>query len=157
MPQHFFAQGLVTALHDLAAVVWVGGLVALGLVVLPAVKVTLGRGPQGLAVIDAVQKRLHPLVWVSMAVVIVTGLLQARSTQLFAGLFSTANPYSSLLTAKHVLVLLMIATGLYRSLALVRGKDRSPGRVRMATLLLAVNVCLGISVLVLSGFLAALP
>ena len=40
------AFALVTFLHDLFTAVWVGGLIALGLVVLPAARTAFGIAPQ---------------------------------------------------------------------------------------------------------------
>ncbi len=37
---------LVTFLHDLFTAVWIGGLITLGLTVMPSVKKVLGKGPQ---------------------------------------------------------------------------------------------------------------
>jgi putative copper export protein len=44
-------------LHDLAAAVWIGGLIAMGLAVLPALRKKLGGGPQTRQLAQTVQGR----------------------------------------------------------------------------------------------------
>lgn len=77
-------------------------------------------GPETKKLMDAIQKRLSMLVYVSIVGLLLTGLLQANRAAAFQGLFSFANPYSTFLTLKHILVLAMIAISLYRSLVLGR-------------------------------------
>ena len=43
MPTKTIVFGLVTFLHDLFTAVWIGGLITLGLSVMPATKKTLGK------------------------------------------------------------------------------------------------------------------
>lgn len=56
----------VTFLHDLFTAVWIGGLIATGAVVLPAAKKLFGMGPQTWRLMQAVQRRLRVLVYISM-------------------------------------------------------------------------------------------
>lgn len=148
-------RAVVTFLHDLFTAVWVGGLIAQGLVFLPSVRATLGPGPQSKKLLAAIGRRQGLLVYVSIAGLIVTGLLEARASGAFLGLFSTGNAYSATLTAKHVLVLLMIGLALYRNLVLAR-QGGVPGRERLSAGLLFASIGLGMAVLLLSGVTAAL-
>jgi len=70
-------------LHDLFTVVWIGGLLTMGLVVFEdpgeAKKFT-----------GMVQKRMSRFGFISIAVLLVTGVVLARSGSDFAGLFSFA-------------------------------------------------------------------
>ena len=68
----------------------------------------------------AVQARLSRFAWVSIVGLAVTGMLMARRSPAFGGIFSFANPYAAVLSIKHILVLLMIVLALYRSLFLMR-------------------------------------
>lgn len=148
---------LITFLHDLFTVVWIGGLITLGLVVLPSAKAVFGPGPQTKKLMQRIQKRLSPLVYVSIVGLLVTGLLLAQRTPSFQGLFHFGNPYSLVLALKHILVLAMILVTLYRSLVLGRqAEPRSPAQEKMNVVLLLINMILGIAVLLLSGFSAAL-
>lgn len=147
---------LVTFLHDLFTAVWIGGLIALGLTVLPATKQVLGTGPQTKRLTRAIQRRLSVLVYVSIVGLLVTGALQANRSSAFQGLFSFGNTYSTLLAFKHLLVLTMIVVALVRSLALGRASaPSSPTRERLNAALLFLNIGLGVLVLLVTGFVVA--
>jgi uncharacterized membrane protein len=143
--------GLVTFLHDLFTVIWIGGLLTLGLTVMPAARQTLGKGPELKKLMDAIQKRLSILVYVSIAGLLITGLLLSRRSTQFQGLFNFGNSYSAVLSIKHILTLAMIAVTIVRSQTL---KGAGPKRERLKGLLLMLNLILGIGVLLLSGFSA---
>ncbi|MCK4831372.1 MAG: CopD family protein [Anaerolineales bacterium] len=148
---------IITFLHDLFTAVWIGGLITLGLTVLPSAKKVLGKGPEMKKLMDAIQKRLSVLVYVSIVGLLLTGLLQANRAADFQGLFSFANTYSIFLSLKHVLVLAMIAITLYRSLVLGRRTGPStPAQEKLSVKLLLLNMVLGVAVLLHSGFGAAL-
>jgi len=157
MPAKEIIFALVTFLHDLFTAVWIGGLITLGLTVLPSVKKVLGKGPQTKKLMDAIQKRHSVWVYVSMIGLVLTGLLQANRSPAFQGLFSFGNTYSTLLAIKHILVVTMIAIALYRSLVLGRKKGVStPSQEKLKVSLLMINIVLGVAILLLSGFTAAL-
>ena len=156
MPQQtVFA--IVTFLHDLFTAVWIGGLITMGVTVLPSAKKVLGMGPQTKKLMDAIQKRLSVLIYVSIVGLVLTGLLLSNRSPAFQGLLSFGNPYSTVLTLKHVLVLVMIAVALIRSLVLGRQSGPpAPSQEKLKAGLLFLNIVLGIGVLLLSGFTAAL-
>ena len=157
MPAKQIVFAVVTFLHDLFTAVWVGGLITLGITVLPSAKEVLGMGPQTKKLMDAIQKRLSVLVYVSIVGLVLTGFLQANRSPAFQGLFSFGNLYSTVLTLKHILVLAMIAVALYRSLVLGRRSGPStPSQEKLSAGLLFLNIVLGVAVLLLSGFSAAL-
>ena len=145
---------VVTFLHDLFTAVWVGGLIVLGLVVMPSARKVLGMGPQTKKLMDAIQKRMSVLVYVSIVGLWLTGVLLSRRSPAFQGLFQFGNPYATVLAFKHLLVLLMVAVAMLRSLALRRVSG--PTQERLKAGLLFLNMALSILVLILSGFSAAL-
>ncbi len=150
-------SSLVTFLHDLFTVVWIGGIITLGFVVLPAARQTFGTGPETKKLLGAVQKRLRPFVYVSMLGLIVTGALMARQNSDFAGLFSFGNTYSLMLGLKHIFVVAMIAVSLFRSFVLGRRpQPLSKSQEKLSMALLFVNIALGIVVLFFSGATAIL-
>ena len=146
--------GLVTFLHDLFTAAWIGGLITLGLTVMPSVKEVLEKGPQTKKLMNVIQKRHSLLVYTSIIGLVLTGLLQANRTTAYLGLFSFGNTYSAVLAAKHILVLAMIVIALYRSLALA--KTSNPGQEKLKGILLIMNIVFGILILLLSGFADAL-
>lgn len=148
--------GVITFLHDLFTVVWIGAMIALALTVVPAAERVTGMGPQTKQLMEAIQRRQSVWAYISMAGLIVTGLLQARRNPAFTGLFTLGSAYSILLTLKHLLVVVMIAVALYRSLVLGRRKGlSSPGQERLNAALLMTNAAFGVVVLLLSGLLTA--
>jgi len=145
---------LITFLHDLFTAVWIGGLITLGLTVMPATKKVLGKGPQTKKLMDAIQKRHSVWIYISLTGLVITGLLQSNRSPEFLGLFSFGNAYSAILAAKHILVLAMIAIALYRSLALRNTSTAAQEKLKVTLLML--NIIFGITILLLSGFTAAL-
>ena len=154
MPTKTIVFALVTFLHDLFTVVWIGGLITLGLTVMPSAKKVLGKGPETKKLMDAIQKRHSVFIYVSLIGLVLTGLLQANHTSEFLGLLSFGNTYTAVLAVKHILVLAMIVIALYRSLALA--KASTPAQEKLKATLLILNILFGVSILLLSGFTAAL-
>ena len=154
MPTKTIVFGLVTFLHDLFTAAWIGGLITLGLSVMPAIKKILGKGPETKKLMDTIQKRNSVLVYSSMIGLVLTGLLQANRTSAFLGLFSLGNTYSVVLAVKHILVIAMIAIALYRSLALAN--TATPKQERLKKILMMSNIVFGIIILLLSGIATAL-
>ncbi len=148
---------LVTFLHDLCTTIWIGGLITLGITVLPSTRKVLGVGPQTKELMDTIQRRLSVLVYISIVVLILTGLLMTKRSPAFQGLFTFGNTYSTVLSLKHILVLIMIIVALLRSLVLNRWEGLSKqAREKFKAELLFFNIILGITVLLLSSFSAAL-
>jgi len=157
MPAKQIVFALVTFLHDLFTAVWIGGLITLGISVLPAARKVLGKGPQMKQLIDAIQKRLSVLVYVSIVGLVITGLLQANRNPAFEGLFHFGNAYSTALSLKHVVVVAMVGIALFRSLVLGRRRGPStPSQEKLSVGLLVLNIVLGVVVLLLTGLSVAL-
>lgn len=157
MPAKQIVYAMVIFLHDLFTAIWVGGVITLGITVLPSAKKVLGKGPQTKQLMDAIQKRLSTWVYVSIVGLALTGLLQANRSPAFLGLFSFGNAYSTVLALKHILVLAMVAVALYRSLVLGRRRGpSSPAQEKLSAGLLFLNIALGTAILLLSGLSTAL-
>ena len=58
-------------LHMLATVVWIGGLAAISIFVLPAARKTLDAGAYA-ALIESIQRRLDPVGWLCLLVLVAT-------------------------------------------------------------------------------------
>jgi putative copper export protein len=148
---------VMTFLHDLFTAVWIGGLITMGITVLPSARKVLGKGPQMKQLMDTIQKRMSVLIYVSIVGLVLTGLLLANRSPAFQGLFSFGNAYSTVLTLKHILVLAMVAVALYQDLVLGRRSGPStPAQEKLKAGLMFLNIILGVAILLLSGFSAAL-
>ena len=90
----------------LATVTWIGSLAAINLLVLPASTRTLKLADQ-LSFIAALQKRLEPLAWFSMGLLVVTGLFQMSANPHYDGFLSTSTQWSLAILIKHGLVGIM--------------------------------------------------
>lgn len=106
-PPPTWALALTYWLHMLAAVSWLGGLAALAILVLPAARQTL-KPAERLAFVTAVQRRLEPLAWFSMALLAASGLFQMSSNPHYDGFLSTSGQWSLAILSKHILGLLMV-------------------------------------------------
>ena len=149
-----FVFGIVKGLHDLFSAVWIGGLIALALAVMPASRQVLGDGPELKRLMGTIQQRLSRLIYASIAVLVVTGMLEARRNAQFSGLFGFGNPYASLLSVKHILVIVMIVIAVYRSVLLSRQSPEKTGKLGQVLMLL--NIVLGVVIMFLSGLDGAL-
>jgi putative copper export protein len=130
-----------------------GGLLVTVLAYLPAIKNALGAGPQVKKVMMEFQKRQNVWVYLSMAGLILTGLLMTHRSPQFESLFAFSNPYSVALSVKHILVIATIGVSLYR----VLGRSAMmPEKERLNMKLLFINAALAVLVLLTSGFTATL-
>ena len=94
-------------LHMLATVTWIGSLAAINLLVLPASTRTLKLVDQ-LSFIAAVQKRLEPLAWFCMGLLLVTGLFQLSTSPHYDGFLNTSTQWSLAILIKHGLAIVMV-------------------------------------------------
>jgi putative copper export protein len=148
---------LVSFFHELFTVIWMGGVIVTALSFMPSVKTVLGANPQTKKVIFTFQKRQSMWVYISIAGLILTGLVMTNRSSEFDQLFGFGNPYMIALTIKHILVLVMIGISLYRSLAPDRNKgSSSSAKEHLNAKLLLINVFLALAVLLTSSFVSAL-
>ena len=93
-------------LHLLAAVTWIGGIIFMNLILFPS-QSTIDPGQRG-KLFGAVVKRFLIIVWVSVIVLLLTGLYKTPASMLF----NPESRYGFWLTIKHAAILLMIFFGL---------------------------------------------
>jgi uncharacterized membrane protein len=94
-------------LHLLATVTWIGSLAAINLLVLPASTRTLKLADQ-LSFIAALQKRLEPLAWFCMGLLLVTGLFQLSTSPHYDGFLNISTQWSLAILVKHGLAVVMV-------------------------------------------------
>jgi len=99
-------------LHMAATIVWIGGLFYQAVVVNPA----LERFPdQRGRLANDLRRRFQPLAWLSLFVLIGTGLLQMSGNPNYEGLFAISNSWSRSILAKHVAIGLMVLVAAYQT------------------------------------------
>lgn len=168
MSAHALFTALAIFLHDLFTVLWIGGILTMALVLVPALRAARktvggpeagpGSGPAAntampregpLATFSKImQSRLAVVSLVSLAGLLVTGVLRARSSGA-GGLFRFDTVYDAVLSAKHILVAGLAVSSLLRRRSLTAGGRAAGG-------LLVANVSLAVAILALSALNAAL-
>jgi uncharacterized membrane protein len=162
MPIPNWALLLSFWLHMMATVVWVGGLAALALFVLPALRRTLK--PNEFATwLTALNKRLDPLGWFCLGLLTFTGLIQMDANPSYVGLLAVTNPWSQAIFFKHIAFAGMIAVSAYSTwvigpslqraaISRARGKGTSNNRsLGSLQSLIQINFFLGILILVFTA------
>jgi uncharacterized membrane protein len=102
-----WALALTYWLHLLATVTWVGSLAGVSFLVLPAMKRSLNPDVQ-LVFIEAMQKRLEPIAWFSMSLLVITGLFQMSVNPHYDGFVSISSQWSLAILTKHLLGIGMV-------------------------------------------------
>jgi len=102
-----WALALTFWLHLLAPVTWVGSLAGISFLILPAMQRALNPETQ-LVFIEAMQKRLEPIAWFSMSLLLVTGLFQMSVNPHYDGFLSTSTQWSLAILTKHLLGIIMV-------------------------------------------------
>jgi len=149
--------GLMNSLHDVFTALWIGGLFTTALSFMPALKGLGMKSEAAKKVLKLYQSRLRVFAVISVVVLWITGLLLAKQSGTGFGLLSFATPYHSLISIKHLIVSLMVVIAIYRGFVLGRKVDTfTPQQQKLYAVLIFVNAFLGIVVLFLSGFSAAI-
>lgn len=159
----YWALSLAFWLHMLATVAWIGGLVALVILVLPAARRTLTPDSYAL-LLEQIQRRLDPLAWLSLAVLLVTGLFQLSANPNYEGFLNFSNRWAISILIKHILFIGMIGISAYltwgvlpalRRIAMLQAKGMETVDAeklqKRETFLLRINLILGLLIL---GFTA---
>ena len=150
-------------LHMLATVIWIGGLTTLALLVLPAAQRAL-QSQAYATLLAEIQKRLDPLGWFCLAILMGTGLFQMSSNPNYQGFLAIDNRWALAILVKHGVFILMVAACAYltwgllpelRRLALrqAQGQDVT-GMARLQRrnlLLLRINLALAVLILALTA------
>ena len=106
-PPPTWAIALTYWLHMLATATWVGSLAAIALLILPVMRRTLDEETQ-LVLLEAMQKRLEPIAWFSISLLVLTGLFQMSVNPHYDGFLSISTQWSVAILAKHILGVIMI-------------------------------------------------
>ena len=103
-----WALALTYWIHMLATVLWLGSLALLSLVVIPAMQRSLDTKARA-KLMAAIQKKLDPLGWFSVALLLVTGMFQMSANPNYDGFLAISGQWASSILIKHIFFLGMIA------------------------------------------------
>jgi len=151
----YILPGIISALHNLFTSLWIGGLAFMIAILIPVVMKFFEDKEQGEQFLGKVQTRLKIIAVISIVGLMVTGILMSRfaSTQpYYDGPFSFGfNTYTTLMGIKHILMILMVAVAITKGAILDNLKKQTKALKKARVILIAVNLLLGIAVIVLSG------
>jgi uncharacterized membrane protein len=119
-----WALALTYWLHLFATVAWVGSLASVALLVLPAMQRALDAENQ-LIFIEAMQRRLEPIAWFSMSVLLATGLFQMSVNPHYDGFLSTSTQWSLAILIKHLLGIVMVVVSAIQTWEVIPAIRRS--------------------------------
>ncbi len=112
-------------IHIVATVVWIGGIVFMALVVIPATQ----SEPGSSRVLDAIQRRFTPIANLSLAVLILTGMVQLTANTHYVGFLNFSNTWAKAILLKHLTVGGLIITALYMNMVLQPDINRNALRL----------------------------
>jgi uncharacterized membrane protein len=164
-----WALALTFWLHLLATVTWVGSLASISFLILPAMQRALDPETQ-LIFIEAMQKRLEPIAWFSMSLLVLTGLFQMSVNPHYDGFLSISTQWSLAILTKHLLGIIMVVVSAIQTWevipairrAIVKSKKSKNAEElnvlrRREILLLRMNFGLSVLILLATAFARFLP
>src|SRR5919106_3413056 len=128
-PPPAWALALTYWLHLLATVTWVGSLVSISFLILPAMQRSLNPDTQ-LLFIEAMQKRLEPIAWFSMSLLVLTGLFQMSVNEHYDGFLSVSTQWSLAILTKHLLGIVMVVVSAIQTWEVIPAIQRAIVRSR---------------------------
>ncbi len=162
-----WALAITYWLHMLATVAWIGSLASISFLVLPAMQRSLNSETQ-LVFLEAMQKRLEPIAWFSMSLLVLTGLFQMSVNPHYDGFLSVSTQWSLAILTKHLLGIVMVVVSAIQTWevipairrAILRSKksqntDELESLRRREILLLRINFVLSILILLATSFARA--
>lgn len=108
---------LTYALHMLATVVWIGGLLYQSFFLLPELRKSPDR-KHARALLERLRSRFQPIAWLCLMVLVGTGLIQMSAHPAYSGLLAIENTWSKAMLFKHIAVALMTLLAGYQSFIL---------------------------------------
>jgi len=108
-----WALSTLYGLHLVATVIWVGGLFVQAVIVWPATRGALGPGLLLADVQARWRKVFNPLAWLSLAILVVTGMFQMSADPNYHGTLVVDTPWSVAMLVKHVAAAGMAAIGAF--------------------------------------------
>lgn len=148
---------LVRSFHNIFTSIWVGGMLAMVISVLPTIRKEIKDPDAQGRVMDRILALQSRWVYLGIFVLFVTGVLMTRLSGQSNGLFDFSNPYSTILSIKHILVILMTLIAVIRSTLFRKAaSSKDKGKKKASMALLLVNTLLGLAILVLSSMNAIL-
>ncbi len=151
-------------LHLIATVVWIGGIGTNLLILMPSMRESLEPPMMG-KLMGAVMSRFRRLVYVSIFVLGVTGILMNLLNENYLGLLRFGNLWSQITLIKHIFTAALIFLAVYAfeglgpkvSRLAVKGPSPELARLQKLQIKLATTgLIMGIIILLLTGIVTAI-
>ena len=163
----YWALALLFWIHMSATVTWLGSLVAMAAMVLPAAGRALQPADR-LSLVDQIRGRLEPITWLSVSILIVTGLFQMSVNPHYDGFLSTSTQWSLAILIKHIFGIVMVVVSAIQTWevipairrAIIKSKktnnrDEIDSLRRKEVMLLRTNFGLSLLILLATAFARA--
>ena len=93
-----------------------------------------------------------------MVGLILTGLLMSKQSGQSTGFLTFGNTYTTILSSKHILYILMILLSIFRSLIVDKLENLTPtAKEKLNMIILIINILIGVAVLALSAWVSLIP
>jgi uncharacterized membrane protein len=111
-------------LHMAATIIWIGGIFFQAAVLTPVLSKSSAPEIQS-RLLESVRRRFDPLAWLSLAVLIATGLTQMSASPHYMGFLEIDNLWSAAILSKHLVIGAMILVASYQTWVLFPQLSRS--------------------------------
>lgn len=115
---------LIYTAHMLATVVWIGGILYQALFLQPAL-VSIQDPEISLRLFERLRQRFQPTAWLSLAVLIGTGMIQMAANPYYEGFLAIENTWAKAILLKHLVIIAMIVVAALQSFVLYPKLTRS--------------------------------
>lgn len=150
--QNLFIPSLVRSIHNIFTSIWIGGMAAILFSFLPAIRHSVEDKSLQNKITQSMIKYQSRWVYAGIAILAITGILMARLSGNISRPFDFSNPYATVLSLKHILVIIVSLIAILRSQMSKRKRmEIKPGQNKIANYLLVVNTLLGFAILILSS------
>jgi len=113
-----WALALAYWMHLIATILWIGGLAAISIFVVPAAQKTLDSTTRA-ALLAEIQRRLDPIAWFCLVTLAGTGMFQMSANPHYQGFLEIQNPWAVAILIKHLLFLGMAGLSAYMTWSLL--------------------------------------
>jgi len=156
--------------HELATVIWLGGIFLFPMVIMPAAGMALGKGPETGKFMGAFAKKFKPLAYSCMVLFLVTGVLMMLIPESYVKSGVPGGTAAWVLRIKIIIVAVMMYIGIFMGEVngkrigklMAGGGDKEGAAADLAKYqglqvsLAKVNVVLGFLVLLLTAYMTAM-
>ena len=161
---NLFLVSIIKFLHLFATVAWFGATTTNAFILLPSAREAL-EPPIAGKLMGAVMKRLRVLVYISMGVLIITGIAITRISEDYVGFIQFKDLWSTITSIKHIFIIIIVVLviyafeGLGRKVSRLAAKGPSPELVRLQkkqVIFSYIGLVLAIIILLLTGVMTAI-